>query len=95
MANINLTDDEAIPRENYHIKKPALFIACKKDYVAVPALQDENIRPWAKDLRVKELESAHWVQLQKRDEVNACLQDFFDEVLPVENGLQNGLQNGH
>ena len=90
MANINLTDDEAIPRDNQYIKKPALFIACKKDYVAVPMLQEENIRPWAKDLRVKELDSAHWVQLQKRDEVNAYLQDFFDEVLPVQNGLPNG-----
>ena len=41
MANINLADDEAIPKDNRHIKKSALFIACKKDYVAVSVARGE------------------------------------------------------
>lgn len=80
LANINLEDDNNIPAENYHIQKPALFIACSKDYVAVPRLQAEGMKPFAKDLRIKELDSAHWVQLQRRDEVNAALGEFFNEV---------------
>lgn len=80
LSNINLADDAAIPPENHRITKPALFIACKKDFVAVPRLQVEGMRPWVEDLRVKELDSAHWVQLQRREEVNRTLQGFLNEV---------------
>ena len=80
LSNVNLSDDATIPAKNYHISKPALFIACKKDYVAVPTLQEKGMRPWVKDMRVKELDSAHWVQLQRREEVNRALQEFFDDV---------------
>ena len=38
------------------------------------------MRPWARDLRVKELDAAHWVPLEKSEEVNRALQEFFDEV---------------
>ena len=38
------------------------------------------MRPWAENMRVKELDSAHWVQLERREEVNRALQEFFDEV---------------
>ena len=80
LSNINLADDAGIPSQNHHVTKPALFIACAKDYVAVPKLQEEGMRPWVGDLRVKELDSAHWVQLQRREEVNHALQEFFNEV---------------
>ncbi|KAF6240610.1 hypothetical protein HO173_001281 [Letharia columbiana] len=80
LANINLADDAAIPLRNRHVTKPALFIGCAHDYVAVPRLQEAGMRPWAADLRVKVLDSAHWVQLQRREEVNRALRKFFDEV---------------
>ena len=38
------------------------------------------MRPWAKDMRVKELDAAHWVPLEKPDQVNQALQEFFDGV---------------
>lgn len=38
------------------------------------------MRPWAADMRFRTLDSAHWVQLQRRDEVNRALGGFFDEV---------------
>ena len=80
LANVNLADDASIPALNHHITKPALFVACAKDYVAVPRLQEEGMRPWVENLRVEELDSAHFVQLQKSKEVNHTLQKFFDEV---------------
>ena len=43
-------------------------------------MQEQRIKPWAKDLRVKELDAAHWVPLEKPEEVNRILQEFFDEV---------------
>lgn len=80
LSNINLADDATIPANNHHVTKPTLFIACAKDYVAVPRLQEEGMKPWVRDLRVKEMDSAHWVQLQRREEVNRALQNFFNEV---------------
>ena len=38
------------------------------------------MRPWARDLQFKELDAAHWVPLEKSEEVNRALQEFFDEV---------------
>ena len=80
LANVNVADDATIPEENYHVKKPTLFIACAKDYVAVPQMQEAGMKPWVKDLRIVLIDSAHFVQLERREEVNRALEDFFDEV---------------
>ena len=80
LADVNLADDATIPPDNHHVTKPALFIACAKDYVAVPRLQVEGFGPWVRDLRVRELDSAHFVQLERFEEVNCLLEEFFDEV---------------
>ena len=81
MANLNSDDDVAIPEARRHVTKPTLMLLCEKDYVAVPELQLAAAKPYIDDLRLKILDSAHWVQLQKRDEVNRYLEEFFDEVL--------------
>jgi len=39
-------------------------------------MQVQGMRPWAKDLRVVEIESGYWVQLEKAEEVNMCLERF-------------------
>ena len=80
LANVNHSDDVAIPAVNHHISKPALYVACRNDFVAVPRLQEEGMRPWVKDLKVVEMDCAHWVQLQKREELNKVLEAFLGEV---------------
>ena len=80
LANVNVADNAGIPPQNHHIPKPSLFVACTKDHVGVSWMQEQRMRPWAKDMRVKELDAAHWVPLEKPEEVNRTLREFFDEV---------------
>jgi len=58
IANVNRQDDMGISEEERRIGQPILLILCSKAYVAIPELQEENTRPYVKDLRVKTLDSA-------------------------------------
>lgn len=79
MHHVNAKDEAAVPHERQQIHKPALLVLCTKDYVAIPATQEEGMRPFAKDMEVESLESGHWVQLEKADEVNEILKKFFEK----------------
>ncbi|KAL8721033.1 MAG: hypothetical protein Q9225_002206 [Loekoesia sp. 1 TL-2023] len=79
MANVNAADEEAVTPERRQIDRPTLLVTCRKDYVAVPAMQEEQMRPFAKSMEVETLECGHWVQLEKSDEVNEILKRFFDK----------------
>lgn len=79
MAHINAADDEAIPPERAHIDRPTLFLASMNDYVAVPAMQEEQMRPLVKDMEVESLDCGHWTQLEKANEVNEILKRFFEK----------------
>ena len=76
IANLNLNDEASIPEERKYIQQPALLVTCTHDAIAVPMMQVQGMRPWAKDLRVVEIESGYWVQLEKAEEVNMCLERF-------------------
>lgn len=78
MARVNAADEEALPSERYHIDKPTLLVVCTKDPVAIPAIQIEGTKPYVKELEIESLESGHWVQLAKANEVNEMLKGFFD-----------------
>ncbi|KAL8653888.1 MAG: hypothetical protein Q9210_001839 [Variospora velana] len=78
MANVNAADEDALPTERHRIDKPTLLITCKKDYVCVPVLQEEQMKPLVKDMEIESLDCGHWVPLEAADEVNRILQDFFD-----------------
>lgn len=76
IANLNTPDDEGVSEDDRHVKQPTLLVTCGLDYIGVPALQEGGMRPWVKDLKVVELESGHWVQIEKADEVNEILENF-------------------
>ncbi|KAL8934486.1 MAG: hypothetical protein Q9216_005886 [Gyalolechia sp. 2 TL-2023] len=79
MANINAADDEAIPPERIQIDQPTLLLASKNDYVGVPALQEEQMKPFVKHLEIESLDCGHWTQLEKANEVNEMLKSFFEK----------------
>lgn len=82
MGNINAADEEAVPAERRRIEKPTLLVTCTDDYVAVPALQEGQMREFAVGgMEVKQVEAGHWVQLEKAEEVNAVLKDFFERCV--------------
>ncbi|KAL8869462.1 MAG: hypothetical protein Q9174_004256 [Haloplaca sp. 1 TL-2023] len=79
MGQINAKDEASVPEERQHVHKPSLLVLCEKDYIAVPKLMEESMRPFAKDMEVKKVDSGHWLQLEKADEVNEILKDFLEK----------------
>ncbi|KAL8955097.1 MAG: hypothetical protein Q9183_006793, partial [Haloplaca sp. 2 TL-2023] len=79
MGQINAEDEASVPEERQHIHKPSLLVLCKKDYIAVPQLMEESMRPFAKDMEVKTVDCGHWLVLEKTDEVNEILKDFLEK----------------
>lgn len=41
---------------------------------------EARVRQFADDVRVKELDTGHWVQLEAKDEVNLYLEQFFSDL---------------
>ena len=77
IANLNVPDEESITEEQKHIQQPTLLVTCSKDAIAVPKMQEDGTRPFAKDLTVKEIDSGHFVMWEKSDELNKALEEFF------------------
>ncbi|KAL9043787.1 MAG: hypothetical protein Q9214_003035 [Letrouitia sp. 1 TL-2023] len=80
IANLNTPDDDTIPKERYYVEQPALLVTCSLDMVGVPSLQMADTETYVKNLQVKNLECSHWLMLEKRDETNRTLKDFFEKV---------------
>ncbi|KAL8927452.1 MAG: hypothetical protein Q9208_002257 [Pyrenodesmia sp. 3 TL-2023] len=60
------------------IEKPTLLVTCTDDCVAVPAMQEGQMREFVLGMEVRTVKAGHWVQLEKAEEVNAILKDFLD-----------------
>ena len=80
MANVNTDDEATLGPEKSHIHQPTLLISASKDYIAIPAMQEQGTRPFFKDLRVETVETGHWLHLEKPEEVNRMLAEFLDEA---------------
>lgn len=79
MAGLNDKDESSIALERQHIQQPTLLITCNLDPVAVGAMQEQGMRPFVQNLKVEKLEAGHWLQLEKREDVNKTLKAFFEE----------------
>lgn len=79
MANVNVQDEATLAPEQSHIGQPTLLITAANDYIAIPAMQEQGMRPYVKNLKVESVETGHWLQLEKPDEVNQRLERFFTE----------------
>lgn len=78
IANLNTPDEVELPKDHLHIQQPTLLVAAKLDAVAVPVMQEGGMRPFVKDLTVKEIDSGHWVQADKAEEFNKTLEAFLN-----------------
>lgn len=81
MANVNVQDEASLAPERSHIQQPTLLITASKDYIAIPAMQEQGMRPFFKNLTVESVETGYWLQLEKPDEINQMLEKFFQEVV--------------
>ena len=76
-ANSSLT---AIPKSAYDNSAPVLLLTASKDPIGTPEFAVNFTRPHAPDLRVQEIDSGHFLMVEKADEVNKALSDFIEGV---------------
>ena len=77
----------AIPEENKSIKKPALFVASKRDYVCRAELGKMSMRQWIPHAEIVELDCGHWIMLEESEQFNQALERWL-ETLPSPNKAQ-------
>jgi soluble epoxide hydrolase / lipid-phosphate phosphatase len=75
MQDLNLKDEEEAKLDP-KLEGPVLMIVAKGDplsnVIAINAMKDN-----VESLKIVEFNSGHWVQIEKREEVNATLEEFF------------------
>ncbi|KAK3167934.1 hypothetical protein OEA41_004380 [Lepraria neglecta] len=76
--DLNLQDENVIPKSATNLTKPVLLLTAAKDPVGTPARAERSTRPYAPDLWVQEIDSGHFLMLEKADEVNKAIKEFFE-----------------
>ncbi|KAL8777449.1 MAG: hypothetical protein Q9213_007863 [Squamulea squamosa] len=77
--NLNFDDDKTIPDCVWILTKPVLLLTAANDPISTPAVAENSTRPFAQDLRVQQISAGHFLMLEKADEVNKAMNDFFEE----------------
>ncbi|TBU42304.1 alpha/beta-hydrolase [Dichomitus squalens] len=85
--NLNIDDNKAIPEENRQVKKPALFVACKRDYVCHAEVGKWTMKRAVPHAEIIELDCGHWALLEESDRLNQALEHWL-ESLPSANKAQ-------
>ena len=86
IRHFNDEDDAGIPAESSFIEQPTLLVTCSKDPVGAPEMAEAGTRPFIKDLQVKQVGTGHWLQLEKPNEVNEILKNFFEGLKATKGG---------
>lgn len=73
-----LTTTAVIPKSATNLTKPVLLLTAAKDPIGTPARAERSTRPYAPALRVQEIDSGHFMMLEKADEVNKAINEFFE-----------------
>ena len=68
----------AIPKSAMNLTKPTLLLTASQDPIGTPGRAELGTRPYAPDFRVQEIDSGHFLMLEKADEVNEALREFFE-----------------
>ncbi|KAF7924219.1 uncharacterized protein EAE98_007270 [Botrytis deweyae] len=79
LHGINEDDDKAIPKERTVVHQPTLLIT-STNFISSGADFPSQMKPYISDFRVERWEGGHWIQLEKSDETNALLGEFFEEI---------------
>lgn len=76
MRGINVADEAQLPEERKKVSVPTLLIVSKRDAVTRAEISKDGTSKGVKDLKIEELESGHWIQLELPDKLNQLLLDF-------------------
>lgn len=75
IANLDAAHHLNLPEDKKYVDVPALVVVAKDDKF-FPAQATMMGSQWYRDVRVEEVSSAHWAQLEKPEEVNQHLASF-------------------
>lgn len=67
-----------ISEENRTVQQPTLYLESTNFITATAAFADQ-MKAMVPNLSVKKLDCSHWIMLEKADETNAFLEQFFEE----------------
>ena len=78
LAGLNNADEATVAEENSYLNVPTLLVTAKQDPVGKDVMQVEMTKPWVKEelLTIKEVDSGHWIQLEKPEETNTIIEQF-------------------
>jgi len=83
IRNLN-EEDEKLANIDPKLDRPVLLITANRDIVATVAAMEKGVRIFAEDVKVKELHTGHWLQLEGKDDVNKILEEFFSDLNPAK-----------
>ena len=86
IRHFNDEDEASIPAERSFIEQPTLLVTCSQDPVGAPGVAEAGTRPFVKNLQVTQIDTGHWLQLEKPDEVNQILKHFFEGLNAAKGG---------
>jgi soluble epoxide hydrolase / lipid-phosphate phosphatase len=78
MQNLNLKDEEEAKLDP-KLEGPVLMIVAKVDPLS-NVMTINTMKDYVANLKIVEINSGHWVQIEKREEVNATLEEFFKSL---------------
>jgi pimeloyl-ACP methyl ester carboxylesterase len=70
--------DLEIPESNQVLSRPTLLVTGSRNFISSAAEFAKQMKPYVTEFEARELYSGHWVQLEKSDELNVILREFFD-----------------
>lgn len=70
-----------VPIRSPAVTKPVFFGAAKRDAIGVAQFQIHGTTQACSNLTVREIDAGHWIQLEKKDEVNQELGAWLDTIL--------------
>jgi len=69
-----------IPKDRYKVTHPVLLVTALRDPIALPSMAKAASAAWCTILTVRELDTGHWVMLEKPDELNATIDEYLREL---------------
>ncbi|CZT00651.1 related to epoxide hydrolase [Rhynchosporium graminicola] len=82
LQNINAADEKGtfskIPEVHHILQQPTLLINTT-NFISATADFANQMKPYALKLEIEQIESGHWVMLERKDEVNQILGNFVDK----------------
>lgn len=67
-----------LPESRYHVDTPTLYVGATRDPLSPPPVV-ERMKPFRKDLTIDEVNTQHWVMLEKPDELNQKIEKWLKE----------------